>query len=142
MSSAKMIGIEMTPSRQYGILCGDEPERDTGWLSSSTALEYVVFQLDDDIVFKLNENCTVFNLMKLFKNHSAFIIRSFICIHISNWSCTVHKLIILRCSVNVHCELWMWMCELCWNADFSGIHRFGIVAQAFRKCFPSALIHM
>lgn len=36
------------------------------WVNS-IPLEYVVFQLDDDILFMLNENCTVFHLMKLFK---------------------------------------------------------------------------
>lgn len=64
MSSAKMIGIEMTPPRQLSILCCVRSGRERE--SSSNALQYVVFQLDDDIVFKLNENCTVFYLMKLF----------------------------------------------------------------------------
>lgn len=98
-----------------------------GRVSSSNALQYVVFQLDDDIVFKLNENCTVFYLMKLFRKisstraipgfylacsiivaiASSFIysfVRSFVHLipplHLHfKLKLYVHKLIMLRCSM-------------------------------------------
>lgn len=98
MTSAKMIGIEMTSTLPFNQSNGTQTKCTEREEEHSNALKYVVFQLDDDIAFKLNENCTIFYLMKLLKNHFQLSYHSF-------------TLIALTASVLFHLFIHLFVCS-------------------------------